>query len=86
MCGSLVMSAVKEYGVKLLPVDSEISAILQCLSGCLSDNQKRNQINRLILTASGGPFRETPLDQLHSVTPSTGAETSYLEHGEQNHN
>lgn len=70
MCGSLVMSAVEEYGVNLLPVDSEISAILQCLSGRLSDNlQERNQINRLILTASGGPFRETPLDQLHTVTP-----------------
>ncbi|MDE0185481.1 MAG: 1-deoxy-D-xylulose-5-phosphate reductoisomerase [Candidatus Poribacteria bacterium] len=70
MCGSLVMSAVEEYGVNLLPVDSEISAILQCLAGRLSDNpQERNQINRLILTASGGPFRQTPLDQLHSVTP-----------------
>ena len=69
MCGSLVMSAVKEHGVRLLPVDSEISAILQCLSGCLADNQKRNQISRLILTASGGPFRETPLAQLNSVTP-----------------
>ena len=69
MCGSLVMSAVKEHGVRLLPVDSEISAILQCLSGCLTDNQKRNQISRLILTASGGPFRETPLAQLNSVTP-----------------
>ena len=69
MCGSLVMRAVEEYGVRLLPVDSEISAILQCLSGCLGDNQKHDQIHRLILTASGGPFRQTPLDQLHSVTP-----------------
>jgi 1-deoxy-D-xylulose-5-phosphate reductoisomerase len=69
MCGSLVMRAVEEYGVRLLPVDSEISAILQCLSGCLGDNQKHNQIHRLILTASGGPFRQTPIDQLHSVTP-----------------
>ena len=69
MCGSLVMRAVEEYGVSLLPVDSEISAILQCLSGCIRDNQKRSQINRLILTASGGPFRQTPLDQLQSVTP-----------------
>ena len=68
MCGSLVMRAVKEYGVRLLPVDSEISAILQCLSGCIGDNQKHDQIHRLILTASGGPFRQTPLDQLHSVT------------------
>ena len=69
MCGSLVMRAVEEYGVRLLPVDSEISAILQCLSGCIGDNQKHDQIHRLILTASGGPFRQTPLDQLHSVTP-----------------
>ena len=63
------MRAVEEYGVRLLPVDSEISAILQCLSGYLGDNQKHDQIHRLILTASGGPFRQTPLDQLHSVTP-----------------
>ena len=69
MCGSLVMKAVKEYGVRLLPVDGEMSAIFQCLSNHPEGGQNRNEIQRLILTASGGPFRQTPLDQLHAVTP-----------------
>lgn len=69
MCGSLIMEAVKEYGVRLLPVDSEISAIFQCLSDVKGDDCSRAEIHRLILTGSGGPFRETPLDQLNSVTP-----------------
>ena len=69
MCGSLIMEAAKEYGVRLLPVDSEISAIFQCLSNVDSDGCKRDDIHRLILTGSGGPFRGTPLEQLNSVTP-----------------
>ena len=69
MCGSLIMEAVKEYGVRLLPVDSEISAIFQCLSDVKGNGCSRAEIHRLILTGSGGPFRETPLDQLNSVTP-----------------
>ncbi len=69
MCGSLIMEAVKEYGVRLLPVDSEISAIFQCLSDVIGNDCSRAEIHRLILTGSGGPFRETPLDQLNSVTP-----------------
>ena len=68
MCGSLIMEAAKEYGVRLLPVDSEISAIFQCLSNVNGDGCKRGDIHRLILTGSGGPFRETPLNQLNSVT------------------
>ena len=69
MCGSLIMEAVKEYGVRLLPVDSEISAIFQCLSDVKGNDGSRAEIHRLILTGSGGPFRETPLGQLNSVTP-----------------
>lgn len=69
MCGSLIMEAVKEYGVRLLPVDSEISAIFQCLSDVKGNGGSRAEIHRLILTGSGGPFRETPLGQLNSVTP-----------------
>ena len=69
MCGSLVMEAVKAYNVRLLPVDGEMSAIFQCLSDRPENNQNRHEIRRLILTASGGPFRQTPLDQLYSVTP-----------------
>ena len=69
MCGSLIIEAAKEYGVRLLPVDSEISAIFQCLSDVNGDDGRRTEIHRLILTGSGGPFRETPLEQLDSVTP-----------------
>ena len=50
--GSLVMAAAKRHGAQLVPVDSEHSAIFQCLQGC----RDRSQVKRLILTASGGPF------------------------------
>ena len=50
-------------------MDSEISAIFQCLSNVNGDDCKRAEIHRLILTGSGGPFRETPLEQLDAVTP-----------------
>ncbi len=69
MCGSLVMQAVKEHDVRLLPVDSEMSAIFQCLCDCDDNGKKRGEIHRLILTASGGPFRHTDIDQLGSVMP-----------------
>ena len=61
--GELVMEAVKRKGVKLLPVDSEHSAIFQSLQG-----NEHNEIRRIILTASGGPFRGYSLDQLENVT------------------
>ncbi len=63
MAGHLVMSAAQHAGVSILPVDSEHSAIWQCLRG-----ETQNEIRRLIITASGGPFRRTPLEQLRSVT------------------
>lgn len=62
--GSLVMKAVKENGVNLYPVDSEHSAIFQCLQGCPEDKA----LNRLILTASGGPFFGKKIDELKNVT------------------
>lgn len=61
--GALVMEAAKSKNVKILPVDSEHSAIFQALQG----NQDQ-EIDRLILTASGGPFRGYSLDQLKKVT------------------
>ena len=61
--GSLVMEAAGEAGVKILPVDSEHSAIFQCLEG----NEGR-PLNRILLTASGGPFRGYSLSQLEKVT------------------
>ncbi|MDO4744969.1 MAG: 1-deoxy-D-xylulose-5-phosphate reductoisomerase [Bacillota bacterium] len=61
--GEIVMDAVKRKGVKLLPVDSEHSAIFQSLQG-----NENNDIKRIILTASGGPFRGYSLEQLENVT------------------
>lgn len=61
--GEVIMSAVKEKGIKLLPVDSEHSAIFQCLEG----NRDR-KLNKILLTASGGPFRRYTLEQLAEVT------------------
>lgn len=62
--GSLVMQALEEGGGELVPVDSEHSAILQCLEGCPDGS-----VARLILTASGGPFRGRSSEELQSVGP-----------------
>ncbi|MCR5414624.1 MAG: 1-deoxy-D-xylulose-5-phosphate reductoisomerase [Kiritimatiellae bacterium] len=64
MAGELVTSAAKRKGVKFLPVDSEHSAIWQCLAG----TEGNGAVDRLILTASGGPFLDAPSD-LSAVTP-----------------
>lgn len=61
--GKLITDLVAEHGVKLLPVDSEHSAIFQCLMG-----NKNQKIKRLLLTASGGPFRNSSLEELQDVT------------------
>jgi 1-deoxy-D-xylulose-5-phosphate reductoisomerase len=63
MAGEAVMTAARENGVQVLPVDSEHNAIYQCLEGHASEH-----VRRLILTASGGPFRKLPADQLANVT------------------
>lgn len=65
VAGEIVMNKAKEKGVKILPVDSEHSAIFQSLSGYNSKD-----INKIILTASGGPFRGKKLDELKEVTVS----------------
>ncbi|MEN8715093.1 MAG: 1-deoxy-D-xylulose-5-phosphate reductoisomerase, partial [Verrucomicrobiales bacterium] len=59
MAGEAVMTAARENGVRVLPVDSEHNAIFQCL-----EDRSSADVSRLILTASGGPFREFPADQL----------------------
>src|SRR2546425_7685797 len=64
MAGPLFMRAAHEAGAKLLPIDSEHNAVFQCLSG----NPLRS-VRRIVLTASGGPFRALPLDGLDGVTP-----------------
>ncbi len=61
--GELIMDAVKGTGVKLLPVDSEHSAIFQCLEG-----NRGQKVKRILLTASGGPFRGFSREQLAEVT------------------
>ena len=63
--GSLVMRTAKENGVQVLPVDGEHSAIFQCLTGC----RDHSNIKRLILTASGGPFRDKTLEEQRNVSP-----------------
>ncbi|MBQ5320463.1 MAG: 1-deoxy-D-xylulose-5-phosphate reductoisomerase [Oscillospiraceae bacterium] len=61
--GKLVMTAAEEKGVKILPVDSEHSAIFQCLEG-----RKKEDVNKIILTASGGPFFGKTFEELENVT------------------
>ena len=62
--GEVVMAAVARHGVALLPVDSEHNAVHQCLRA-----GDHGEVKRLVLTASGGPFRSTPASQLANVTP-----------------
>ncbi|MFP6879685.1 MAG: 1-deoxy-D-xylulose-5-phosphate reductoisomerase [Roseibacillus sp.] len=66
MAGELVMKAAKEAGVKVLPVDSEHNAIFQCLEGNAAGPPA---VRRLVLTASGGPFRTASAESLRDVTP-----------------
>ena len=61
--GHLIMPLAKEKGVKILPVDSEHSAIFQCLSG-----EERRSVDKLLITASGGPFRGKKREELRKVT------------------
>ena len=63
MAGELIKRYESLYGGTVLPVDSEPSAIWQCLQG------EANEISRLLITASGGPFRSTPLEELDAVSP-----------------
>ena len=62
--GELVMAEAKKYGAQIVPVDSEHSAIFQCLMGC----ENRKEVKRLILTCSGGPFFGMDRQQLSKVT------------------
>ena len=63
MAGELIKDYEAKYGGAVLPVDSEPSAIWQCLQG------EDNEVRRLMITASGGPVRETPLEEMADVTP-----------------
>jgi len=63
IAGELITSAVREHGVRLLPVDSEHNAIFQCLEG-----RGREGLKRIVLTASGGPFRELAAERFEGIT------------------
>lgn len=63
MAGELMTGAARESGAELLPVDSEHNALHQCMRG-----EKVEEVKRLILTASGGPFRETPIEEIRRAT------------------
>lgn len=68
MSGALFMQALRESKAVLLPIDSEHNAIYQCLPGNYSDGLRNVGVRRILLTASGGPFRTLPVEQLESVT------------------
>ena len=73
MSGQIFFETVKKYGTKVLPVDSEHSAIFQCLPYEAQTNLgycdlKQANVNKILLTGSGGPFRDSPLESLKTVT------------------
>jgi 1-deoxy-D-xylulose-5-phosphate reductoisomerase len=69
MAGELFMHMVREHGAVLLPVDSEHNAIFQALPANFSQGLRASGVRRILLTASGGPFRTKALAELHDVTP-----------------
>ena len=69
MSGALFMQAVRDSGAHLLPIDSEHNAIFQCMPGRYADGLEQVGVRRILLTASGGPFREMALEDLARVTP-----------------
>jgi 1-deoxy-D-xylulose-5-phosphate reductoisomerase len=69
MSGQLFMDAVEHNQAELLPVDSEHNAIFQCMPAQLPPEPEKSGIEKILLTASGGPFRTFSLDQIEKVTP-----------------
>nr|WP_262924129.1 1-deoxy-D-xylulose-5-phosphate reductoisomerase [Stutzerimonas nitrititolerans] len=69
MSGALFMQALRDSAAVLLPIDSEHNAIFQCLPGNYSNGLTKVGVRRILLTASGGPFRELPVERLAAVTP-----------------
>jgi len=69
MSGQLFMDEIREHGAELLPIDSEHNAIFQCMPGNFEQGLENVGVRRILLTASGGPFRNTPIEQLAAVTP-----------------
>lgn len=69
MAGKVFMDAVREQGVELLPIDSEHNAVFQCMPGGYRPGAWPRGVRRILLTASGGPFRGWPVERLAEVTP-----------------
>ncbi|MGQ0657688.1 MAG: 1-deoxy-D-xylulose-5-phosphate reductoisomerase [Chromatiales bacterium] len=69
MSGRLFMEAVRDHGAELLPIDSEHNAVFQCMPMGFERGLDEMGVRRIVLTASGGPFRKTPQRELASVTP-----------------
>jgi len=69
MSGAIFMDEVKNNGAELLPIDSEHNAIFQCMPNDFAKGLKNTGVEKILLTASGGPFRTTPLSDLDSITP-----------------
>ena len=69
MSGKIFMDAVRDGGAELLPIDSEHNAIFQCMPRDFGDDGQGNGIRRILLTASGGPFRDSTLADLSGVSP-----------------
>ncbi len=69
MSGALFMQTVKDSKATLLPIDSEHNAIFQCLPSTFDSDLPKIGVRRILLTASGGPFRNTAIEQLATVTP-----------------
>ncbi len=69
MSGDIFMQAVDESGADLLPIDSEHNAIFQCMPAGYTAGKSAKEARRILLTASGGPFRTMPVEQLPHVTP-----------------
>jgi 1-deoxy-D-xylulose-5-phosphate reductoisomerase len=69
VAGHLFMDEASKHGARILPIDSEHNAVYQCMPHEVSPQVLRNQVKRILLTASGGPFRDTPLADLQRVTP-----------------
>ncbi len=69
MSGNLLLNEIAESKARLLPIDSEHNAIFQCMPPNYDAGGKAKTVRRILLTASGGPFRQTPIHQLSDVTP-----------------
>lgn len=69
VAGDLFMQEVTTHGATILPIDSEHNAVFQCMPDDYNGNLVKSGVKRILLTASGGPFRTTPVEALHDVTP-----------------